>query len=347
VSLSILNVGSGDTKVSFDPAKPEERERACRVVTDMLKRGYALLVEAGEKDGKKLYYRATAFDAETAEYIVAGMPEPAAPAKKKGRVRGKRLPAATTKAVAVARSAGGMSDRAGSVEMENLRRVDNFAQLRHGLAALAEMRDEWAGIPMPLDDCPLTVEPRYPRAAELMTFGRSIETADEPTPVMRNRFHSMHKRCDIVIWDQGDRIEWSLHRAIHSLDNQIQTIGASVAWGIEQEANALQLLATLLPHHAFKKYLLTGAFLESSARSGISYVFRKLRPTVAIKQHGDRLKILACLCAHPIAYYQGSWAGAMTPTDDVIAHLLMMRADEKLYWRRCNQHPSWRPEAGL
>src|ERR1700728_3973326 len=48
--LSILNVGDGDTKISFDKDKPAERKRACRIVTDMLHRGYAILVQAGEKD---------------------------------------------------------------------------------------------------------------------------------------------------------------------------------------------------------------------------------------------------------------------------------------------------------
>jgi hypothetical protein len=354
--LSILNVGSGDTRISFDPDKPEERKRACQIVMDMLKRGYAILVEAGEKDGKKLYHRATAFDPETAEYIVAGLPEEAIEAservpvvKKKGRGRPRRLPAASTPAVSVARSAGGMSDRADSVEMENLRRFDNFAQLRHQIGVLAEIRDEWAGMPMPLDDCPLIVEPRYPRAQALMAFGRA-ERPDSPAdlePTMRNRFYSTHKRCDVIIWNKGIGVEWGIHSAIHSLDNQIQTMGASVAWGIEQEANALQLLAGLLPHHAFKKYLLTGAFIESSERSGVSYIFRKLRPTVAITQRMGELRILAVLCMHPIAYYQGSWSGAMTPTDDVIAHLMLMRGAEPLYWRRCNQHPAYRPEAGL
>jgi hypothetical protein len=37
----------------------------------------------------------------------------------------------------------------------------------------------------------------------------------------------------------------------------------------------------------------------------------------------------------------------MCPTDDVIAHLALMRGDEAMFWRRCNQHPPYRPEAGL
>lgn len=37
----------------------------------------------------------------------------------------------------------------------------------------------------------------------------------------------------------------------------------------------------------------------------------------------------------------------MTPTDDVIAHLTLMRGDEPMFWRRANQHGPDRPEAGL
>ena len=77
--------------------------------------------------------------------------------------------------------------------------------------------------------------------------------------------------------------------------------------------------------------------------------FRRLKPTVAISLKGtDKSpRILCALCLHPIAYYEDSWAGAMCPTDDVIAHLALMRGDEAMYWRRANQHPPWRPEAGL
>lgn len=34
----------------------------------------------------------------------------------------------------------------------------------------------------------------------------------------------------------------------------------------------------------------------------------------------------------------------MVPTDDIIAHLIMMRGDERSYWSKANQHA---PEAGL
>lgn len=68
---------------------------------------------------------------------------------------------------------------------------------------------------------------------------------------------------------------------------------------------------------------------------------------MAISTRTSEARILCALCLHPIAYYSKSWAGAMTPTDDVCAHLMMMRSDEHLFWRRANQHAPWRPEAGL
>lgn len=115
--LGILNVGDGDTKLSFDKNNPAERERAKRIVQDMLRRGYAILVEVGKADdGEPIYRRAKDFDPETCEYIIAGDPvgdinlhEPEAgqtPARRPpGRPR--RVAADKTSAVAVGRMAGG------------------------------------------------------------------------------------------------------------------------------------------------------------------------------------------------------------------------------------------------
>jgi hypothetical protein len=70
-TVAILNVGAGDTKLSFDPSNPAERIRAARIVRDMIRRGYALLIETGEVDGKKQYQRATDFNEQTCQYIIA------------------------------------------------------------------------------------------------------------------------------------------------------------------------------------------------------------------------------------------------------------------------------------
>lgn len=111
--LAILNVGEGDTKLSFDKKKPEEVKRARAVVQDMLKRGFAILVQVGTRKGEPLYQRAQAFDPKTDEYIIVGAPEDAqdeAPKerrKSKARPTARRVAAAETRAVSVSRSAGG------------------------------------------------------------------------------------------------------------------------------------------------------------------------------------------------------------------------------------------------
>ena len=135
-TVGILNVGAGDTKLSFDPSNPVERIRAARIVRDMLRRGYALLVEV-ERDGVKKFERALDFREDTCEYVIAdfdpsvAMPAPAptedqdhvqehheaAPAgetpaatpaapRKRGRPA-KLVPAENSRAVAVAPTAGG------------------------------------------------------------------------------------------------------------------------------------------------------------------------------------------------------------------------------------------------
>lgn len=116
-TVSILNVGEGDTKLTFDKKNPVERERAAKVVADMLARGYALLVQVGKKNGEPIYQRAHAFDPRKCEYIIAGGPDEevpigqaaraATPKRKRGRPPKVRIPADSASVVAVGRTAGG------------------------------------------------------------------------------------------------------------------------------------------------------------------------------------------------------------------------------------------------
>lgn len=241
-----------------------------------------------------------------------------------------------------------------------LEQFDTHAPLRNGLRAIAEVKKEWAGIPMPLDGERLVIEPSYPYSG-LADFGKKAaneepEDDDLKGAKIRNSFWSMEQRAWVIIFQKSDgTIDWGLQHGIHHFGHDLATLKCADAWGIEQESNAVQLLGTLVRHRAFKQYLLTGMFLETSKRSGVSYMFRRLKPTVAITPRGRVLKrtgetgleILCTLCLHPIAYYAGSWAGAMCPTDDVIAHLMLMRGDEAMFWRRANQHPAFLPESGL
>lgn len=130
-TVGVLSVGDGDIKLSFDRNNPAERIRAARMVRDMLRRGYALLIEV--EPGK--YQRAIDFKDDICEYVIADLdPEiaaahdtkeeqdgeqneaethgapaapagAAAPAKRKYTKR--TIPAESTRAVAVARTAGG------------------------------------------------------------------------------------------------------------------------------------------------------------------------------------------------------------------------------------------------
>lgn len=233
-------------------------------------------------------------------------------------------------------------------ELSLLRNQDGYAPFRNGLRRVARDRDEWAGIPMPVDGHGLVVEPNYPKAAELMAMFRDQkESEGNDGWTFRSTFYSRHLRSDVVVMEKDGRIVHGVVPAVHHLGHDLQTLGASIAWGVEQESAALRLLGTLIRPHAFKQYLLTGMFLETSQRSRITYIFRRLKPTVALRNDGEEVKVMCALCLHPIAFYEGSWAGAMCPTDDVIAHLSLMRGDEAMFWRRANQHPPHRPEAGL
>lgn len=126
--VGILNVGAGDNKLVFDPADPQGMIRAARIVRDMIRRGYALLVGVGKDDqGRPKYQRATDFDETKCEYIIADFdgasaektdneqdagsaPESGKSAGKtvsRGRGGSRRVSATSTGAVAVGRPAGG------------------------------------------------------------------------------------------------------------------------------------------------------------------------------------------------------------------------------------------------
>jgi len=87
--VDVLNTGYGDFELRFDPNKPDELQKAKETITDMLKRGYAILVRQGKET-----LRVRKFDVDKNVYIIGSTPA--------GEV-----PIAETKAIAVGRSAGG------------------------------------------------------------------------------------------------------------------------------------------------------------------------------------------------------------------------------------------------
>jgi hypothetical protein len=122
-TLEILNVGTGGITIALTGPDAIEAERFRRMVTDMLRRGYALFVERD-----KAFIPVKAFDPEALSYLVSDVPgvdlsavaetPPTGEARcwcgrKKGhtglhsRKGEKEIPARKAKTVAVHRSAGG------------------------------------------------------------------------------------------------------------------------------------------------------------------------------------------------------------------------------------------------
>lgn len=110
-TLEILNVGRGDVKISFDSTNAAEAIRAKRIIKDMLRRGYALLVEV---DGK--FSRVKEFDETAGEYVIADFdPEGDEPpsaeeivnAQGKGKHGGRRVRMDRSTATGIGPTAGG------------------------------------------------------------------------------------------------------------------------------------------------------------------------------------------------------------------------------------------------
>ena len=128
----------------------------------------------------------------------------------------------------------------------------------------------------------------------------------------------------------------------------IETIGRRAMYcDVSAELTARRRLFQELAQHQQDAYTVSDAFIEIG-RSGIRYILRKNRPTIAIRRAQDGTeRVLCALCMHPVAYYDETWAGTLPPSDEVLSHLLMIRANEKLYWRKSNQIPPEKVNSGV
>jgi hypothetical protein len=228
-----------------------------------------------------------------------------------------------------------------------------------GVAINAQLfqNGEWCGFPMPLPGLRLTVEDRNPWKASVAEL-QAIVNADDPdsrsSPLVDdggregmvvNEWWSRRLRCRVAIARDAEGyfpvcLDFERGRRVRLL---LDSMAATRAQSPEAEFTAQMRLGDLIKPHLFQHYLLSGVFLETSRRSGVTYIFRRGRPTLAIRSN----HVLAALCLHPVGYYSDTWTGSMVPTDEVIAHLLMMRGDEPMFWRRANQHDPDHAEAGL
>lgn len=129
-----------------------------------------------------------------------------------------------------------------------------------------------------------------------------------------------------------------------SLRTRVPNLTAEAEWA------AMALLKTKVTEVQWGSYLLNGCFLERSRRSDLLYIFRKGFPTLVCSHHGAYARegrILAALCLHPFGYYDGTFCGSMTPTDEVLSHLLLMRADEHRFWAKSGQWAAHDLRSGL
>jgi hypothetical protein len=215
------------------------------------------------------------------------------------------------------------------------------------------------------------MEPRYPWQLNGMSLSETDDDADSELqqddskvelgpltplgePWIRNVFYCHERRALVAIYQEPDGVSKMVipqsfpeERWLLAMES---VYAGAQAWPVDGECKAIEKLATLIPTHLLNSYICTGMFPETSERSKISYVFRRLRPTVAMSPrpaNGKYMKVIATLCLHPIGYYQDTHAGVMVPTDDVIAHLLLCRADEHLFWRKATQHPVWDARSGI
>lgn len=249
-----------------------------------------------------------------------------------------------------------------------------WAEIRKQLQTLAEQRGDWAGYPVPINDLELRLAPSFPYQGlnnmsldddtndlgemfaemsqeELKAVLEEIRKLREPQPVRVNSWYSGRFGYEVTIY-RDPKTGKALHQINANTPGErltfaLNSLGASRAWDVEPEIRAMRTLRAMIPQHAFDYYVLTGGFLETSPRSKVTYFFRKLRPTIALKCDDKGVRIMNVLCLHPIGHYSNSFAGCMVPTDDVIAHLQMMRGDEHKFWAKANHHEFHSPTSGI
>lgn len=265
-----------------------------------------------------------------------------------------------------ARNARRMQKKHGVPPLEKI----TWSDIQVAMQAQAIAKGDWAGHPNIVPGQEVTMEPRFPRATEIEALHRDYarDLAEKPEPTideealrtpatLRNQWFSYRHHAYIQLVQIGDLV--ALGKLGGSFGQRLgfglNTMAAVHAWDLGAEFAAMGRLREAITEHAFKSYVLTGGFLETSPRSKVTYWFRRLRPTIAMAaktllwngQREGNVEVLAALCLHPIGFYKDSWAGVMVPTDDIIAHLFMMRGDEHRFWRHANQHEIHEAAAGV
>lgn len=236
-----------------------------------------------------------------------------------------------------------------------------YAEAAKHLAETVLPEKAWSGLPVPVVGLDLVLEPRY-RHKSIAEFKwkecydedgiRHDLTQPEPSEPSEelsfvNSWWNSRLQLKIYIFKNKQGRAQIRFKVEDRLSITLRTLEAAAVWPMEAEQRAQKKLARMIPEHLFEQYMLTGHFPEVSKRSNVTYIFRRGRPTIALRENEEMFVVLCALCLHPIGYYGDTWAGVMCPTDEVIAHLLMMRGSEEKFWANANQHSIDHPAAGV
>ena len=135
-------------------------------------------------------------------------------------------------------------------------------------------------------------------------------------------------------------VEFMLTHPAHRLLASVIHVSETIS--IEAEAKACSLLREQVSEEQFKMYQLTGTLIEESTRLPYLYLIRRSFPTLVFSTEDiDGVRhshFKLALCAHLGAYPAGHFAGTYCPTDDVLAHLLLLRCDEDEFWKSSTVH---------
>lgn len=142
--------------------------------------------------------------------------------------------------------------------------------------------------------------------------------------------------------------------------------GATPKAKLKAERKAKQKSVTMLSEEQFASFELSGSFWEQSPNRKFRYLIRKNRPTLAFRVRMDtglfpevdvfelgifskveKLRIICALCIHPIGYHTLTFAGILTPTDEVINVVQLIRQDERGFWKNATLHKITEPVAGI
>lgn len=205
-----------------------------------------------------------------------------------------------------------------------------YDEIRRRLTDIATEQGEWAGIPIPVAGMDVVVANQRQSFAPIW-----------PAHVRRDTVNSWQVRKSYTMWlfrDEDGKTRgypdnyWS-QRFLAMFD----TLYARRAVLPESEMVAFAKLLDHLNDGQARDYVLSNMFVERGPRSDLLYVFRRGLPVLTFRSEGEQLTPRAALCLHPLAYYARTHAGALAPSDEVLALLLMMRAGEPFLWRKANQ----------